>query len=64
MQANFNRKNSKTNPLKKLDWNVSDEPLNESGTVWVTAPVDLPFSVGGTLYQAASLMFHCFIGQM
>ena len=25
-QANFSRKYSGTNPLKKLDWNVTDEP--------------------------------------
>ena len=25
-QADFSRKYSKTNPLKKLDWNVTDEP--------------------------------------
>ena len=26
-QGDFSRKYSETNPLKKLDWNVTDEPI-------------------------------------
>ena len=69
-QADFNRKYSETNPLKKLDWNVTDEwilfeqvrhcfwrPPYNGGTGQI-APVAPP-PVGGTASIAIKLAIPC-----